>query len=270
MDERDRIPCIFCGQTTAKISREDVFPKWIFEWARRRHGIKNVRHKTSGLWIGTKSKTGSTIKAAGTGGVLVRGPCKPCNETWMSALESQTMPILTPLFEGHHVELSKSEQSSIALWLVKTSMFYEAAYVDDGQRYFTPANFRTLYGNRDKAPFFAVPPYTNVYLANYIDKHMLIKPRFYPFEISGQTVVGSRVDLAGFSSTFAIGRLAMQLLTHRPPPPHNAVDTPRTVRDWSKFDVKCFPPTGAIHFPPGKHLKGDAFERYANRWLDGG
>lgn len=54
--------------------------------------------------------------------------CEPCNNGWLSRLESAVKPILAPMaVDGKTTELDASAQKSLATWAVKTALLLEFA-----------------------------------------------------------------------------------------------------------------------------------------------
>jgi hypothetical protein len=47
--------------------------------------------------------------------------CKACNSGWMSVLEEQAKPIITPLLAALAVQLDASDQHVLARWSIKTA-----------------------------------------------------------------------------------------------------------------------------------------------------
>ena len=117
--------CIFCEGF--RLSREHVFGEWLKEFF--------PRDKTTTHTMGTftwsdeiitrgPSKT-SQNKPGHTGTRKVRVVCQTCNNGWLSVLEDQTKPVLTPLITGKHANLTPEAQTILATWASKTVMTAE-------------------------------------------------------------------------------------------------------------------------------------------------
>jgi len=89
--------------------------------------------------------------------VKVKGVCKKCNETWMSQIEQDAMPILTPLLKGEQCELDNEKIESLLNWIALKTIVGElddprfATISDEERRAFfrdrtMPHNFRVLIG----------------------------------------------------------------------------------------------------------------------------
>src|SRR5258708_4175876 len=91
--------CIFCEQTDSPQHNEDVLAKWI---ARELATLAN----TDAAFIAKTGRLGDSewpaleYGAKGKFGWEIKGPCRRCNNTWMSNLENDAKPILLPLMRG--------------------------------------------------------------------------------------------------------------------------------------------------------------------------
>lgn len=84
--------------------------------------------------------------------------CAVCNNGWLSDLEQQVIPVITPLAEGDALELSPDEAQLIARWVAKTAIAFEA---DDPERaYFSASQIRDVVNGR-------VPRSTVVFMARW-------------------------------------------------------------------------------------------------------
>ena len=111
--------CIFCENYAN--SREDIFPNWIngaFEMPDGWSYDKLI------LSIGSKQKPPQGKIA--TKQTAVRCVCKPCNNGWMSQLENEVKPILTPLMNGHCFKLEPQDQLTLARWVCLKAVCYDA------------------------------------------------------------------------------------------------------------------------------------------------
>lgn len=117
--------CVFCGRPG--VTKEHVWPRWL-------HGLlphdprppSHFRfHAKGGSRDGlavnyNRTKQGNPIA------FKVRAVCqKHCNSGWMSTLEQQARPILTPLIRGEAAQLGREEQLILAAWIAKTAMMFE-------------------------------------------------------------------------------------------------------------------------------------------------
>jgi len=103
--------CLFCGERGS--SREDVFALWISALfaAATPFALKTTagRNKTD------------LVKFA----VYSRAACVDCNTGWMSSLEQNVKPLLSPALFGQHVAWDADEQLLVAAWAFKTGLMLD-------------------------------------------------------------------------------------------------------------------------------------------------
>src|SRR5256885_10757883 len=108
--------CIFCRRNDSEPSKEDVLAKWIArEWPRGKKS--RFRYQTGRF--GTSSPD-AVWENVGNLGVVTKGPCKRCNNGWMSVLEEKAKPILKPLMRGEASTITTDQKLWIARWTIKT------------------------------------------------------------------------------------------------------------------------------------------------------
>ena len=89
-------------------------------------------------------------------------PCEPCNNGWMSDLESDVKPFLTGMaFRGEKTLLDEDRQTKLTRWFVKTAMVNEFTGADAEPKFFTEA------GRRRFKEHFAIPADVWIWLARY-------------------------------------------------------------------------------------------------------
>lgn len=110
--------CIFCGNYLRgqQKSKEHIFPQWLQEHqGLGGEQLYQTRYTTEGRIDNVRECTFHTHVS----GLI----CKKCNTDWMSELERQAKPLLTPLlddtFKGH---LRQNDCQIIAQWLFKTAL----------------------------------------------------------------------------------------------------------------------------------------------------
>jgi hypothetical protein len=64
----------------------------------------------------------------------VGGPCVNCNNGWMSDLEAQTAPLLTPIIHNRDVQIDAVRQHVVATWAIKTMLILRLIAADDDDR----------------------------------------------------------------------------------------------------------------------------------------
>jgi hypothetical protein len=102
-------PCIFCNNNSG--SREHLWPKWILT----RSKFGPLRHQI-------RKREAVIIRPE----VTVKTVCQACNSGWMSALESECIPVIGSMLQGLTVPLSQEQQETVADWAVKTAMIMDS------------------------------------------------------------------------------------------------------------------------------------------------
>jgi len=110
------VKCKGCGcETAAGMSREHVLPQWLH---------KHVQIVGQSLAHRVADEAGiRPLRSHGLNNFVVKVVCAACNNTWMSALETESSPILLPLLEGKKLVevLSDEEACTLARWAFKTA-----------------------------------------------------------------------------------------------------------------------------------------------------
>src|SRR4051812_20705575 len=108
--------CMFCGQN--KRSREHVWPRWLSKALPS--GVptdfQSMSYDRANNLIGTRPfQVRHDIEEK------VRVPCEQCNNGWMSVLENEVKPVLTPMMRNEPVNLDRHDMDVLATWAVKTA-----------------------------------------------------------------------------------------------------------------------------------------------------
>jgi hypothetical protein len=196
--------CVFCEATDSEPSKEDVLPRWI---ARLFAGHRKARFVSRVGRLGDPSWSGLQFETVGHFGRQTYGPCRRCNNGWLSALEAAAKPVLMPLFRGESHTIEPAALAVLAQWTVKTVLLYEYMRYEEQARYFTPENRRALFASR------AIPPRTVVFAARYAGEDGT-------YGIGGQLpdlFPGAMPRSEAHCSSFAIKQLALQVFSFRPP-----------------------------------------------------
>lgn len=132
--KRGRGLCIFC-ERESKMSREHLWPQWSRQFIPRQSADPaRANHSTNLQW----QERGAKVTAVWQRGLLARAGdpidqrlkvvCKRCNESWMSQIQVQAKPVLSPLIQGHwsHV-LDGRMQHTLAVWAAMFTMVLECA-----------------------------------------------------------------------------------------------------------------------------------------------
>jgi hypothetical protein len=120
--------CIFCGSDD--LSEEHLISDWVFRaFARGR--------KPGPLFRGRISD--NHLQLQGADAILsARVVCQPCNNGWMSGIDKAAAEALKPLIQGRStVTLSSDTQASVAAWIYKCALIFDAFQNADAGRLVT-------------------------------------------------------------------------------------------------------------------------------------
>jgi hypothetical protein len=117
----------FCGRVG--LSKEHVWPEWTHKFLSRDAEPINVRANYAvDVNAPIASLEERRLKQGEVKTLQVRVVCREhCNGGWMSRLEEEAVPILTPLIKGEGIHLGAQEQRTLAAWITKTAMIFEFA-----------------------------------------------------------------------------------------------------------------------------------------------
>lgn len=143
---RAMVNCTFCGDLDVPSSEEDAIPRWIVKkmgWAARQHhpdlAPEFVEHTyvdqesfeadISDQAIGTRS-VGKNVRGAIPVCDKLPNVCETCNRGWMSRLENSTKQIIEGFFFGREKVIDPVDMFTLATWICKTCLAYDASYDD--------------------------------------------------------------------------------------------------------------------------------------------
>lgn len=245
--------CFFCSSNANSL--EDAWPCWI-----------TSQFKASRSAEAQLERHGVTLKPwrVHQPELKVRCVCQPCNNGWMSQLESQTKHFLQPLLMGESRGLDMSGQTTIALWSLKTAMVLEA--LDQPQQ--------RAYAQREREQLrmlSVIPWRTSVWLATSVD------PSFFLSTKNRHLGAVNANDISGVSITMAFAHVVLQVLTIRVPPavgPTTRVTTSVQRGPWDRVTVQIWPAQPAqASWPPPLGLNSETglnalAERFSTTGLD--
>jgi hypothetical protein len=163
--------------------------------------------------------------------LIVRAPCAPCNNGWMSQLESEAKPIIEALLDGYLKSVDYPSQLILAAWAVKTAMVLEG---------FDP-NRPLFYLGEERAQMRAgrtLPQRTGVWIAKCVNQR-----DFYSARTDHTTEPGPD-SCQALAVTMAFGALAFQVFTLRAPaatPPEINVPCKSRSVPWDDTLVQMWP-----------------------------
>jgi hypothetical protein len=142
---------MFCDNNAG--SREHLWPKWIHE--RRDFGPLNFQ-------LGNSER-----KVIPDPEIKVKTVCGVCNNGWMSALESESIPTIGNMLHNISISLDEAQQKSVAAWTVKTAMVGESMKGREAPNQFYNRDERAAMRiSRD------IPPRTLIWIARMDAMHL--------------------------------------------------------------------------------------------------
>jgi hypothetical protein len=224
--------CGFCGRLG--VTKEHLWSDWmrlgILE-SRTADGSKSFQAEIERRGE-TKRYKNPTLEQR------VRMPCRECNSGWMSVLENDIKPFLTPLvLRGETVLLSPERQLALSRWAVKTAMVYEFTSAPEEPEYFSAAE-RLAFKER-----FEIPD--NVWI--WIGRYDGVRPMH---AVLRRARHGPEAPLI-HSLTFSANFMVLQVFAYRASAGDwarvaNATRRARLLQLWPASDWQSWPPKTAI------------------------
>jgi hypothetical protein len=248
------VPCIFCGRDV-KLTREHVFPQWLSEvfpdlgeadYLRRLVSFDDDRRDQ---WPGRPFD------------VVVKDVCADCNNGWMSTLEHQVQPILTPMLQDQPRTLTVLDQHLLSTWAMKTMLTMQGANIG-GERVVALERYRWFCEHQTPLPG------SHIWLCRYTDQTR------WPLSVHQWGMTVREADgpapqpgdsMNGFGVVFAIGPVAFWLFGYRLP------GEPRTSAGSDDAHLLIWPALGPdVRWPPRVSLGREAeLEELARRMPTG-
>jgi hypothetical protein len=224
--------CLFCDNPAN--SKEHLWPAWILEgiqpYSKR---LLSTRGDDPPREIGAIGKTNVTVKSV----------CKICNHGWMSDLETESRPILSPMIHDLVAPLSDQQRHVIARWAVKTAIVLGSATQGRKPIFYWRPECESLC--RDST----VPEHTLVWLGHYVRSDLGAWGSQMWLDMPNQSKVAH-----GCVTTLVVGHLAIQALTIHVRPEYR--DKAISFRpnswgfDWDDILCRVWPIAGSITWPP--------------------
>ncbi len=125
--------CLFCSNGAN--SKEHVWPQWILQVLPARRPVRQ--------------RLGTGKEVSYSGEFKLKGVCTTCNNGWMSELETEVKPILSPIVQDLSIQLEIEDQKKLALWAFKTAIVLEGTKERSMKRYFESGLGPALRTSRD-------------------------------------------------------------------------------------------------------------------------
>jgi hypothetical protein len=236
--------CAFCNRT-AKLSGEHLWSEWMRNLFPGKK-FNFVRRDDAGNIIAHWSLPGIDL----TANVV----CKPCNEGWMSSLESKlAKPAMADLIRGHHnIRISPERAQDVARFAFKTAVIVD--HMGPNPPFFLKSVRRRF------ARSLSIPRNVVIWFGRY---QPLGSGRFSGNYHAATPSASESIQL--YVCTYAVGHLFFQVV---------AADLPRNFPSFTpypeSFKYLSIPlwPTLSSDFiwPPKSSLQRDDFETFAERW----
>jgi hypothetical protein len=222
--------CPFCQDRSVRLSKEDIYPKWLLrELSRRGAGVRKHGRLTTKI-------IGPTIPV-----------CRDCNNTWMSTIENDVKDLITALVDQTRV-IDRREQELLALWATKVALLLDAA----SDNPVIPRGF-----GHDlrihKRPHAGV----HVWTAAYVEPTDTLAVRTWRIMAEDEDRV------TGLLITFTIPKIAFQVFF-----PFFDGELAR-LEDFADSVFRLWPPEGrAIDWPPAYYFDGTSLPALSKRIYD--
>ena len=223
--QANRRTCLFCADSAN--SREHVWPDWLVQSMKHRRPLRQT--------LGNKSAVEFT------GDFKIRCVCEACNNGWMSDLEAKTKPLLGSLAADVSVQMDAQQQSSLAIWAVKTSMVIEAVKPQIAHRFYKPDVRKTFRESRSR------PYTTRMWIGRYNDSGLFAAASEIEYNLTPLASPGF-----GSVTTMIAGHLVLQVLSlNFPSEVHNTdIRIQQRAGNWDHLVLPLWPYEKSLLWPP--------------------
>lgn len=255
--------CIFCGPTSAKMTGEHIYSKWI---SRKLRALGVELYEVQRYKKAEPLGKPFTKKAGGLDTKTHPRCCEPCNNDWLGGIEKNHLSkFFFDLVLGKRVRLSTDQQIILGVWLTRLAMALE--FVDE-------ADPNTFYTQEEREQFRQdtfPPAQTKIWAACYqgnaqaiFGSHVL--PRFIPEH--------EELGLLLNVTTGTIGRFAFQvwslkfLNTATTASDEDLEDVFRPIiKPWARATFQLWPELGRpLTWPPSPIVDDRALQSFADRF----
>ena len=180
----------------------------------------------------------------------------------MSKLEAKAKPVLVPLMHGEKTTLTASDRLTIVRWFIKTAILYEfLGGLERGpNKFFTPEERHALMQS------LSLPQSTLVFLSRYRGtKDITTREMRLPFDVQRRDDKRT-FPAEGYSVTFAIKQLAIQMFSIRWPEDPEIDRLDISIPNWGPAEVQIWPAEGDVAWPAPYHLDDKGLDLFTERW----
>ena len=243
--------CIFCGEAAG--SREHAIPEWVLKALPPNAGtLEGTRGTDEPILIHGRPRKPASL--------IVKHVCDSCNTGWMSQLETEAKPLMSPLMRDLAVPFSPGDQATISTWAVKTAMVFEFIRPSTQDVFSSDAERKALWTTR------LIPPRTMVWLGRYGGRT--------PLSVEGYDLsTGLDVEhpVTGWTVTFSFGCLVVQILSARSEI-ELRLDVEPQPGPWANSTVQIWPTQRRVAWPPAISFYDDrepTFQSFVRRFSFG-
>ena len=234
------------------MSQEHVFPLWQADLFPDLAEVDYIRAFQPSDGDGTRqSWPGKPF------GVTVGDFCEACNTGWMSDLEDEAKPILSPLIQDEPRGLTILEQEMVTRWITKTVLAIGPTNAG-GQPVASQETYR-WFGEK-RIPL----PNSIAWVGRYDGTGQ------FPISFHQHGIVIGRADeppprredgdpTNAFHAVFAIGNLALFLFSHELP------EGPIASGGSNDMRTLIWPTQGPVHWPPSTSISEEELKRESQR-----
>jgi hypothetical protein len=238
--------CAFCPET-AKLSAEHLWSKWMDNLfpGKKRFTSKNEKGEITADW------------ASDTLDWKARVVCEPCNNTWMSNIESKAKSAMSDLIRGESgLVISQSRADAIACFAFKTAVIFD--HIQRSRELFFSRPVR--HGFRES---LAIPTTVRMFMAGFLPAG---KGHVHTCYHEGTISATDRIIL--YVCTYAVGHFVFQVVDKKRQGFTKVVLEPRGPRTFQSVAVEFWPwVPGGLAWPPAHVLQAvDDFDAFSVRW----
>jgi hypothetical protein len=158
----------------------------------------------------------------------------------MSNLETGTQPILEPLIFDSALPLDYIQQLALSAWTTKTAMVYEC--VGGKAPFYSTADREHL------LTWSTPPPNSLIWIGRFEDSYSLFVENHYLSNLGNANILSE-----GCVTTFAMGRLVIQIFTARRGPhgEGQSINVARKEGEWERLLIQIWPvQEQVVRWPP--------------------
>jgi hypothetical protein len=242
--------CIFSGHDV--LTKEDIWPQWMIKLLKK--------HPDEIVPMKAKRHTDPLRKwfKIGNRALEFKGVCQNCNNGWMSVLEDDTSPILTPMITNESVRLDSAQRLQLTQWTMKCAMLFE--FIDGEGRFYT---------QDDRSQFHEtlvpVGDFVEIWLAHYSGTIFRAATDHRGVQLKG---LSGRPYL-GHIMTMVFGHLVIQILNIKCLAANDmtAGIKVKTEGEWADFIVNIDPAIPFVQWPPKLSLDDSRLNAFSRRFI---